>query len=175
MTYSEPGAKLIAKTKSKLLKQAWEWCEKASLKRITHSSYAPKRKELWLSIGSNLQSIQAGRDKLFVADSPPQWMQRIGDKILPGWHSILVCGANTTIRTHKDHSHFTNWAAMLNLGKARYYWEQNEKAHSILLEDGDVVLIQTKYWHSAKQLSKIRYNITFRHIKPEHLNRFKLT
>ena len=89
------GAKLIARATPKLLELAWNYCENTKLEQVVHSSYAPKRKEKWLRFGSNLQSIQAGRHRLFDASEPPNWMTTIGNHTLPGWHSILVCGGKT--------------------------------------------------------------------------------
>jgi hypothetical protein len=94
----------------------------------------------------------------------------LGDRLLPGWHSLLVCGGDTTIHWHRDHGHFEGIAVMVNLGEAFYLerdYEQGELQHH--LTDGLVIRINTKLLHKAVPISAPRYNLTFRHIKPEFL------
>ncbi|MDF5718471.1 MAG: hypothetical protein PUP93_32555 [Rhizonema sp. NSF051] len=61
---------------------------------------------------------------------------------------------------------------MLNLGQAIYKEKPERESDRIVehhLTDGQVVKINTKLLHCAEQISNIRYNFTFRRIKPEYL------
>jgi hypothetical protein len=44
----------------------------------------------------------------------------IAQRLLLGWHSLLIYGGDTTIHWHRDHSHFAGIAVMVNLGEAFY-------------------------------------------------------
>ncbi len=155
----------------KKLPRLYAWVENQELTKAVHSSYAPDRLEKWWRMGSNLQSISAGRAQIFSAPEPPLLITRLGDRLLPGWHSILVCGGDTTINWHRDHGHFEAIAVMINLGKA-WYKEQPLRnlntENNIFLGNGDVIEINTKLLHSAMPLNQ-RFNITFRKIKPQFL------
>lgn len=145
------------------------WARQQPLDEVTKSSYVSGRREAWYRLGSNLQSLAAGRAKLFAAPEPPQRLIDFGDRLLPGWHSLLVCGGKTTITPHRDHSHFEAEAVMINLGGAVYAEHVGATSESISLCDGDVVRLDIKVTHSARQLSDERFNFTFRRVKPEFL------
>jgi hypothetical protein len=134
------------------------------------SRYAPNRLVKCFGIASNLQSIAKGRAKLVQAADPGDLIRALGDRLLPGWHSLLVCGGDTTIHWHRDHGHFQGTAVMVNLGEAFYFerdYELGELQHH--LTDGLVIQINTKLLHKAVPISVPRYNLTFRHLKPEFL------
>jgi len=154
------------------LAELWAWVEALSLSPTAiRSRYAPNRRVKCFGIASNLQSISKGRARLFRADDPGERVRSLGDRLLPNWHSLLVCGGDTTIHWHRDHGHFEGIAVMVNLGEAFYFerdYEQGEVQHH--LTNGLVVRINTKLLHKAIPISAPRYNLTFRHVKPEFLS-----
>jgi len=157
------------------LAQLSGWVESLSLSPTTiRSRYAPNRLVKCFGIASNLQSIPKGRARLYQTDDPGDRVRLLGERLLPGWHSLLVCGGDTTIGWHRDHEHFEGIAVMENLGEAFYFerdYEHGELRHH--LTDGMVIRINTKLLHKAVPLSIPRYNLTFRHLKPEFVPQVK--
>jgi hypothetical protein len=162
---------IIGQIGAENLAELWEWVRSLSLSPAAiRSRYAPNRSVKCFGIASNLQSIAKGRARLFQADDPGERIRSLGNRLLPSWHSLLVCGGDTTIHWHRDHGHFEGIAVMVNLGEAYYFerdYEQGELQHH--LTDGLVIRINTKLLHQAVPLSTPRYNLTFRHLKPEFL------
>lgn len=162
---------IIGHIKGKNLAELREWVESLALSPTAIiSRYAPRRLVKCFGIASNLQSIPKGRARLFQVDDPGCRMRSLGNRLLPDWHSLLVCGGDTTIHWHRDHGHFAGIAVMINLGEALYFerdYDQGELQHH--LTDGLVIRINTKLLHRAIPLSMPRYNLTFRHLKPEFL------
>lgn len=162
---------ILGRIEGDSLSELWEWVQSLSLSRTAIvSRYAPNRVVKCFGVASNLQSISKGRGRLFRADDPGDRIRNLGDRLLPGWHSLLVCGGDTTIHWHRDHGHFEGPAVMINLGEAFYFerdYELGELKHH--LTDGLVVRINTKLLHKAMPISNPRYNLTFRHVKPEFL------
>jgi hypothetical protein len=146
----------------------------APLAEITGSSYVKGRLEAWYERGSNLQSIPAGRARIFTAT--PAWdrLRNLGNLYLPGWHSMLVCGGQTSIDWHRDHGHFEGDGLMLNLGEAEFWTQSDPRDVStqqrILLTDGMVVRIQIKVLHRSVQRSPERFHVTWRKIRPAFLS-----
>lgn len=149
----------------------WAWVESLTLSPTAiRSRYAPHRLVKSFGIASNLQSLTKGRARLVRVESPDDRIRWLGDRLLPGWHSLLVCGGDTTIHWHRDHGHFAGMAVLVNLGEAYYMerdYEQGELKHH--LTNGLVVRINTKLLHQAVPRSTPRYSLTFRHIKPAFL------
>jgi len=162
---------IIGQIQGENLRQLWAWVESVELSLTAiRSRYAPNRRVKGFRVVSNLQSIAKGRDRLIQVEEPDQRIRELGDRLLPGWHSLLVCGGDTTIHWHRDHGHFEGTAVMVNLGEALYQerdYERGELHHH--LTDGLVVRINTKLLHQATPLSTPRYNLTFRHLKPEFI------
>jgi hypothetical protein len=162
---------LIGHITGAALVELWQWVEVQPLSpSAIRSRYAPNRSVKCFGIASNLQSIARGRGRLFETDDPGDRIRQLGDRLLPGWHSLLVCGGDTTIHWHRDHGHFEGTAVMVNLGEAFYFerdYERGELRHH--LTDGWVIRINTKLLHKAVPISTPRYNLTFRHVKPEFL------
>lgn len=164
--------KVIGKISGQALVDAYGIAESIPLTNTVHSGYAPNRVEAWYRYSSNLQSIANGRGKITLNPEPHERLVKLGDRYLPNWHSLLVCGGDTTINWHRDHGHFAAHALMLNLGDAYYYEQPNRNSDEVVrhhLSDGLVVLIDTKLLHRAEQLSSVRYNFTFRRIKPQFI------
>jgi len=157
------------------LAQLWAWVESLELSTTAiRSRYAPHRRVRCFGVASNLQSIAKGRDRLIRVEEPDHRIQELGDRLLPGWHSLLVCGGDTRIHWHRDHGHFEGMAVMVNLGEATYQerdYERGELHHH--LTDGLVIRINTKLLHQAIPLSTPRYNLTYRHLKPEFIPRIE--
>lgn len=145
------------------------WVTKQPHKEVTKSSYVRGRTEGWYRLGSNLQSIPCGRAALFAAPEPPERLAAFGDRHVPGWHSLLVCGGTTSITPHCDHGHFCNEAVMINLGEAVFVEHVGTASESLTLRDGDVVRLDIKVTHSAQQTSSERFNFCFRQVKREFL------
>lgn len=162
---------IIGQIRDRSLVELWDWVESLTLSPTAiRSRYAPNRRVKCFGIASNLQSIARGRAKLTHVEQPAPRIQTLGDRLLPGWHSLLVCGGDTTIHWHRDHGHFEGMAVMVNLGEAIYREKdpvQGELNHH--LTDGMVIRIDTKRLHCATPLSTPRYNLTFRHLKPEFI------
>lgn len=143
----------------------------------TKSSSAPHRLECWFRYRSNLQSIVKKRAKLWTVGDPHPRLVALGDRLLPGWHSLLCCKgerplSDTSIRPHKDHAHFEAEAVMLNLGEAIYSEmpsEDDDEWEKHHLTDGMVVKIDTSLIHMAAQVSDVRYNLTFRKVREHFL------
>lgn len=153
------------------LTNLWEWIESLSLSpNAIRSRYAPHRCVKCFGIASNLQSIAKGRARLIQTDDPGERIRSLGNRLLPDWHSLLVCGGDTTIHWHRDHGHFEGIAVMVNLGEAFYFerdYDRGELQHH--LTNGLVIRMNTKLLHKAIPLSTPRYNLTFRHLKAEFL------
>ena len=166
--------KVIGEISGKELENIWDWVQSQNLSKCVNSSYAPQRIERWYGFGSNLQSLKNGKAKIFSAERPSDLIINLGDKLYPGWHSLLVCGGDTTIRWHFDHGHFIGKAVMLNLGEAIYRECTKSKGYKPIewdehrLTNGLIVEIDTKLLHSAEQISKTRYNLTWRKFKEEY-------
>lgn len=162
---------IIGQIQGQNLAELWAWVEALPLSPTAiRSRYAPNRRVKCFGVASNLQSIARGRAKLTRVELPEPRIRELGERLLPGWHSLLVCGGDTTIHWHRDHGHFEGMAVMVNLGEAIYMernYEQGERQYP--LTDGLVVRINTKLLHQAIPLSTPRYNLTFRHLKPEFL------
>lgn len=111
--------------------------------KVVHSSYAPQRLEKWGRLGSNLQSLKNGQHKVLTAPEPHPRLAALGDRFLPGWHSLLRCAgvqpnSDTNIDWHRDHGAFTPWAVMLNLGEALFVEEDPKGSLSVQVEDYDL-------------------------------------
>lgn len=162
---------ILGQIQGQNLQALWDWVTTLPLSPTAlRSRYAPNRRVKCFGIASNLQSITKGRAKLTRVDDPPPRIQDLGDRLLPGWHSLLVCGGDTTIDWHRDHGHFEGIAVMVNLGEAIFMeWEPQRGELQHHLTNGLVIRIDTKQLHRAVPLSTPRYNLTFRHLKPEFL------
>lgn len=151
--------KILGRIEAEKLAVLWAWVESLSLLPTPiRSRYAPNRLVKCFGIASNLQSIAKGRGRLVRTNDPGARMRSLGERLLPGWHSLLVCGGDTTIYWHRDHGHFEGTAVMVNLGEALYSERDHEQGtlqHH--LTDGLVVRINTKLLHKAIPLSTPRY------------------
>lgn len=166
------GMEIIGRIEGEQLPELWAWVQSLSLSPTAIiSRYAPNRLVKCFGVASNLQSIAKGRARLRRTDDPGDRIRALGNRVLPGWHSLLVCGGDTSIHWHRDHGHFEGMAVMINLGEAFYFerdYVQGELQHR--LTDGQIIRINTKLLHKAIPISTPRYNLTFRHLKPEFIS-----
>lgn len=146
-----------------------DWARQQPLAEVTHSGYVRGRLEAWYRLGSNLQSVHCGRASITAAPEPPERLADFGERNLPGWRSLLVCGGPTAISWHRDHSHFEAEAVMINLGDAVFRERDSNVEEGLILSDGDVVRLDIKVLHMAEQKSTERFNFCFRRIKTEYL------
>jgi hypothetical protein len=159
------------------LKDAWTIARAIEFDKTVKSNYAPNRLERWYRWGSNLQSIPYGRHKLTYYGQPHYRLIELGNSLLPDWTSLLCCygdhveGTSTDIGDHRDHGFTQGETIMLNLGIADFTIDG--VTHRV--EDGVVVRFNSKQLHSAKQVSNLRYNFTWRRVKPEVLNPYLQT
>ncbi len=160
-------ATLIRRLPPEELSPIVEWMAALPLQEVTKSSYVNGRTEKWFRAGSNLQSPDGGRGRVFRCEEPPDFVVALGDRQLPGWHSLLVCGGRTSIGLHSDHQHFERQAVMLNVGWAEFS-EHGRQSSTITLEDA-LYLLDTGVQHSSLQLAPIRFHATFRRICPRFL------
>jgi hypothetical protein len=168
---------VLGQIKGQNLSDAWNLARSISFNSEVKSTSAPRRLERWYRYASNLQSIKAKRDKIWFTEEPHERLRVLGDRLLPGWDSLLACKgeqpqSSTTITPHRDHGHFEGCSVMLNLGEALYRQQPDPRFdiwEELVLTDGIIVRIDTKITHEARQLSRIRYNFTFRVIKPQFL------
>lgn len=167
--------KVLGQISSIHLKDLYSWVEQQDLTRTTYSNSAPARIEKWYRFASNLQSLSSGRAAIYAADYPGERICALGDRLYPDWHSLLVCGGDTTINWHFDHGHFLGKAVMVNLGEALYSECSKRSGYTPIkwqdyhLTDGMVVEIDTKLLHKAQPLSMTRCNLTFRRFKSQYL------
>ncbi len=144
------------------------WMVGLDLRPVTKSTYVHGRTEKWFRWASNLRSIANGRHTLSRCEEPPDFVRTLGDAELLGWSSLLVCGFPTSIGPHRDHGCFEREAVMLNVGRARYTETVRGRDESIELEDG-LYSLDIGVIHRSEQLDDIRFNATFRRIKPNFL------
>ncbi len=144
------------------------WAQSVPLSITVRSSYAPERLEAWFRRGLHL-----GKAQLSQHPDPPARVVALADRLLPGWHSALLCGADTTIKPHRDASGFGQIAVLINLGESKFtYWpKQNvttEPVH-VHMRDGEVFRLNVKTLHAAEPLTSGRMSFTLRTITREVL------
>lgn len=149
----------------------WQWCRSLDLKPVTHSRYVNGRLEKWFCHSSNLQSVACGRAAIHREPPVPLFVADIGDTYLPTWNSVLVCGGNTSILWHRDHSHFAPRAVMVNLGTCMFGEHTGTAEEEKDLVDGDVIDLDISVTHRARQTSTERFSITFRTIHPKYMSK----
>ncbi|MBG1242916.1 hypothetical protein [Nostoc sp. NZL] len=94
-------------------------------------------------------------------------VNRLGDRILPGWNCALLCHYRPGggMREHCDHSVFEPLVALVNIGRATFRID-NQEYH---LEDGQVIRFNSNILHEVLPVVSERWSLSFRRIKPQHL------
>lgn len=94
-------------------------------------------------------------------------VNRLGDRIFPGWNCALLCyyrPGGRMIR-HCDHSVFEPLVALVNIGRATLSID-NQEHH---LENGQVIKFDSSIPHELLPVVSERWSLSFRQIKPQYL------
>lgn len=102
--------------------------------------------------------------------NPGNWderVNRLGDRIFPGWNCALLCHYRPGGRMirHCDHSVFEPLVVLVNIGRATLCID-NQEHH---LEDGQVIKFDSSIPHELLPLVSERWSLSFRRIKPQDL------
>ncbi|MFN6470825.1 MAG: hypothetical protein RMY36_014285 [Nostoc sp. SerVER01] len=102
--------------------------------------------------------------------NPGNWderVNRLGDRILPGWNCALLCHYRPGGRMirHCDHSVFEPLVALINIGRATFCIGNQEYQ----LTDGQVIKFDSGILHELLPVVSDRWSLSFRTIKPEYL------
>ncbi|WP_375514395.1 cupin domain-containing protein [uncultured Nostoc sp.] len=94
-------------------------------------------------------------------------VNRLGDRILPGWNCALLCHypPGGGMKRHRDHSVFELLVALVNIGRATFRID-NQEHH---LEDGQVIQFDSSIPHELLPVVSERWSLSFRRIKPQYL------
>ncbi|WP_414570215.1 hypothetical protein [Nostoc sp. CCY 9925] len=94
-------------------------------------------------------------------------VNRLGDRILPGWNCALLCHYRPGGRMirHCDHSVFEPLVALVNIGRATFCIGNQEYQ----LTDGQVIKFDSGILHELLPVVSDRWSLSFRTIKPEYL------
>lgn len=142
------------------------WAVHQPVTPLLKSSYARGRLECYYSL-----SVDLKKTPTIVPALNDARVTGLGDTLLAGWHSALLCQylPGVGINPHRDHSCFARWAVMLNLGEADFFEYPAQERIVTPLMDGAIVRIDTKILHGVEPVTQTRYSLTFRQIKPEYL------
>lgn len=152
------------------------YCKGLPMKRVTKSSYAANRQEIWVGLGSNLQStkpmsyegsptifvrhkILTPESGLVVPASPriSQFCQVLMERAgVDSWNACLIA-TNGGIGWHRDHTIFTPTSVIVNLGAIatleavvdRNGEPENSRIQSVRLGHGYMAKINTKHLHRS--------------------------
>ena len=102
--------------------------------------------------------------------NPGNWderVNRLGDRILPGWDCALLCHYRPGggMIEHCDHSVFEPLVVLVNIGHATFRID-NQEYH---LEDGQVIKFYSNIPHELPPVVSERWSLSFRRIKPQFL------
>ncbi|MEH2120819.1 hypothetical protein [Nostoc sp.] len=102
--------------------------------------------------------------------NPGNWderVNRLGDRIFPGWNCALLCHYRLGGRMieHCDHSVFEPLVVLVNIGRATFCID-NQEHH---LEDGQVIKFDSSIPHELLPVVSDRWSLSFRRIKPQDL------
>lgn len=159
------------------------YCRGLPMKSVTKSNYAPGRKEIWIGLGSNLQStkpmsyegsstvfvrhkILTPESGLVVPSSPriENFLQSVMNRAgIDSWDCCLVA-TNGGIGWHRDHTIFKAMSVIVNLGASadlqvctdRNGTPETSEVQSLRLEHGWIVMINTKHLHRSIVSNKDR-------------------
>ena len=142
------------------------WCRtQQPTEKPTASSYARGRFEKWyeheFKLTMPVEILPAEHDERIY---------QLGQRLYPGNQSCLFLHylPGVGILPHRDHTASEAWVVSVNIG-ARVTFRHDDDV--TLLEDGQVVGFDSKQIHSLDPVSQERWALSWRCIKPEHLNR----
>lgn len=141
----------------------WQWAEQQPVTELLHSRYARRRLECYYRL-----AVTLGQPPHIFPAREDAWVQEWGDRLLPGWHSALLCQyrPGVCITPHRDHTCFAAIAVMINLGSANFVEYPGKTRQVTPLADGAIVRLNTKILHGIEPVTTTRYSLTFRHLKP---------
>lgn len=151
-----------------------QWCnEHKSLLKPTVSTYATGRKELWIKRYCDLR-----RKPTITEGYRDERLERLGERLLPGFHIglVLLYSPGVRISLHRDHTVFKEIGVGINLGEATFLMAEMPKKGEQLnpisypLKDGDCLQFNTKILHGIEPVKNERWGIYFWHLKPQYLN-----
>ncbi|MEA5463882.1 hypothetical protein [Leptothoe sp. PORK10 BA2] len=148
------------------LGQLQRWVVQQPVTELLKSNYARGRLECYYGLAVDLRK----QPKIGPAHQDVQ-VRSLGDRLLPGWHSALLCKylPGVGINPHRDHTCFQPWAVMVNIGEANFFEYEGRERVVTRLDNGVIVRINTKVLHGVEPVQSVRYSLTFRHIKAEFL------
>ncbi|MBN4000565.1 hypothetical protein [Nostoc sp. LPT] len=145
------------------LQSLHDWCNhQFSMKSMASSRVAFDRTHKWF-----------GYEVILLPNAvinPGNWdarVNRLGDRILPGWNCALLCHycPGGGMIEHCDHSVFEPLVALVNIGRATFRID-NQEHH---LEDGQVIKFNSNIPHELLPVVSERWSLSFRRIKPQNL------
>ncbi|MEH2360255.1 hypothetical protein [Nostoc sp.] len=91
-------------------------------------------------------------------------VNRLGDRILPGWDCALLCHYRPGVgmKRHRDHPVFEPLVALVNIGRGTFRIGKDEYH----LEDGQVIQFDSSIPHELLPVVSDRWSLSFRRIKP---------
>ncbi|MEH2053718.1 hypothetical protein [Nostoc sp.] len=94
-------------------------------------------------------------------------VNRLGDRILPGWDCALLCHYRPGVgmKRHRDHPVFEPLVALVNIGRATFCIGKDEYH----LEDGQVIQFDSSILHELLPVVSDRWSLSFRRIKSQDL------
>lgn len=142
------------------------WCRtQQPTEKLTVSNYARGRFEKWFELEFKLtipvEVIPAEHDERIY---------QLGQRLYPGNHSCLFLHylPGIGILPHRDHTASKAWVVSVNIGTSVVFRHGNDVYQ---FEDGQVVGFDSKEVHSLDPVSRERWALSWRCIKPEYLNR----
>ncbi|MEH1999291.1 MAG: hypothetical protein V7L00_11170 [Nostoc sp.] len=98
-------------------------------------------------------------------------VNRLGDRILPGWNSALLCHypPGVGMKRHRDHRVFEPLVALVNIGRATFCIDTQGYSNKYHLEDGQVIKFYSNLHHELLPVVSDRWSLSFRRIKPQFL------
>lgn len=92
-------------------------------------------------------------------------VNRLGDRILPGWDCALLCHYRPGVgmKPHYDHPVFEPLVGLVNIGYATFRIGNQEHK----LEDGQVIKFDSSILHELLPVVSERWSLSFRRIKSQ--------
>ena len=94
-------------------------------------------------------------------------INRLGDRILPGWNCALLCHypPGVGMKRHRDHPVFEPLVALVNIGRATFRIDTQGYHKEYHLEDGQVIKFYSNIFHELLPVVSNRWSLSFRRIK----------
>ena len=143
------------------------WCRaQQPTEKPTVSNYARGRFEKWFEIEFKLTTPV----EVIPAEHNSERIYQLGQRLYPGNHSCLFLHylPGIGILPHRDHTASSAWVVSVNIGALATFRHGDDVYQ---LEDGQVVGFDSKKIHSLDPVAQERWALSWRCIKPEHLNR----